>query len=1314
MMGIGSLGNVGSSSSSSSSNLSALAPPFTVDRSNPKPNSNPLAHFTESPYVPFNSSFPNWQYSHSSASGTNLYSNIDFGVDSIRTTCVPSAKDYSYLGSNSVNSPTPHMPPLNPNVSSATDSFTFLQYSSGIPSNRVEVEPYYPPFVSTLVEDDNPLVALNEPSYDLLSNSCVAPLDGSFQVDYTQSLSGLEYTPQWGGFWNRLADGEQGEQVEPDGRFCSDGTNFAGSYVYENYMKQGGCTAEDSSKCEDTSAASRRKYVDVLGRENRIASPSTGKLNYKSSSLQDPWFISSESSRTSISGSSMLPESHAQVPSLESATNIWCQKPYCTSYDKFFQPLDSRTNDFISVKKSSPALVIRPPSIGTSSTVPNTVSSEDANSIGNVAAINCKDFGFHYPSNQKEPHLPPSNDKEGCLDTTQPNLHVDRSDCFFVASSSTRKEEPSNKPVTKDVVDHMSEAGMEFQLPNINVPDGFTLPLDSAKCFTVVEDSSESFDHYNAVVDSPCWKGAPASPFSPPEVSEALTPQHLMKELEACNGLKIFPSCTDDTVRVSCENQFEKSVYEYNGYVELGSLICPERLSNANFPAKERSSADAVKAGFNYPQMSSNNVQFSNDIGKPRKEYDVPTDSKSNPDMKSSHTKPPGLDKGEFVSQSEFKLCTGVVDSGLKISDTSENDSVSFHVMESTSCFPCNSEDVNDLAKLHETVLTPKMNAQMLVNTIHNLSELLLFHCSNDASALSEHDHKALKHVINNIDACVSQRMLPMTATRESMLSQQGTSNESRKLPDLRKGVIAGSPPLTKEADASSHGHFDHHGVHNGKRNRTLFSKEVDKFPDFVSLSDDVDNLKNNNTVQAIKEVLKEDFNGCEEMQSETLLYKNLWLEAEAALCFSSYRARFNRMKIEMEKCKSHNTKDVAETSNAVEKLPSSEFAPDPKISQKVTPESEDSPMSDKSIQDSSIPSTTKIVDDDDASTMARFHILKCRGQNSSAVNTEGQQRLRVTSNAAEKLPSFNFSPNPSITHEVTPESKDSPMSEKSIQGSSIPSTTKVVDDIDASAMARFHILKRRGQSLSSVNTDGQRLSETINAVEKIPSSKFSPDPNITRKVTPKTNDSPILSKTKIIDDVDASTMARFDILKCRVQNSNSEWERLAQVVEYGFAGKGNDRQLIGNRSEHGSLEVEVDDVHASTMARFDILKRRGQNSNSVNTEQERLAQVVESKFAGKGNDWRLIGNRSDHGSLEVGDGAHLQYFSDISKLDKFGSFVGGSEHENVQESRVFAMDDQAIQYGWNRLGSELPPGWVDSSSSDWEYVPMDEFAREN
>lgn len=67
--------------------------------------------------------------------------------------------------------------------------------------------------------------------------------------------------------------------------------------------------------------------------------------------------------------------------------------------------------------------------------------------------------------------------------------------------------------------------------------------------------------------------------------------------------------------------------------------------------------------------------------------------------------------------------------------------------------------------------------------------------------------------------------------------------------------------------------------------------------------------------LQAIKEVLKEDFIGEEEIPSETLLYKNLWLEAEAALCSINYRARFNRMKIEMEQRKSDNVKGWNATS---------------------------------------------------------------------------------------------------------------------------------------------------------------------------------------------------------------------------------------------------------------------------------------------------------------------------------------------------------------------------------------------------------------
>lgn len=56
--------------------------------------------------------------------------------------------------------------------------------------------------------------------------------------------------------------------------------------------------------------------------------------------------------------------------------------------------------------------------------------------------------------------------------------------------------------------------------------------------------------------------------------------------------------------------------------------------------------------------------------------------------------------------------------------------------------------------------------------------------------------------------------------------------------------------------------------------------------------------------LQAIKKVLEENFQLDEEMNSRTLLFKSLWLDAEAKLCSASYKARFHRMKMQMEEIK--------------------------------------------------------------------------------------------------------------------------------------------------------------------------------------------------------------------------------------------------------------------------------------------------------------------------------------------------------------------------------------------------------------------------
>uniref|UniRef100_A0A5B6ZGU9 Uncharacterized protein n=1 Tax=Davidia involucrata TaxID=16924 RepID=A0A5B6ZGU9_DAVIN len=987
MMRLGYLGNGGSSSSSS--NLSASAPPFSVDRSNPKPNT--VMHFTDAASI--NSSLHNWQYSHSSSSRPDFFSNPVTEVDSVRTTCLPSMNDYRYSGSQSIPSPSTHWPPLSPGVKNATDAFSYLQYSGGIPTNVVESKPYYPSYIAP-VDGGTPLEALNEPSYDLLSSSHAS------QIDYTQSLAGLEYTPQWGGFWNGLADKEkQGKRLEIDGSLCSEEMNVAGSYVFNNYMKQGVRIAESLSKCEEDSAILLRKSVDVLGSENRDVSLSTAQWDGKPFLVQNHTSIPVESSRTSMLGStSILPESHLQGPSLESATNsLNRQKPYYPSNEKCFQPVDYYMNDRISVTNHFPALVIRPPAVGTSSTPAKTVPSETLNLIRNNAALNSEEFDGHNPTKIKPPYLPQSSEFKGRhWDKSQLCFHLESNDPVFVALSSNKKEELPSELVTKDALDHTFKSRSGFQVPDINVPDGFTLVVDGAKAVSSVENSTESLDHHNPAVDSPCWKGAPASHFSPFEVSEVATPQLTFEASNSLNlqGTQILPPDTDDTVKISFQKPCEDSVHHENGCGGCVSSLSPNRSLSANCAAKKLRS-DAVKAGLDCQNLSSTNgVQFSTDVDNPIKEYNLPNDSKP------SLTKQLNLEEGDFTSKVKLKLQAGVADIEMDINDASEDGCVAFHALENVSCLP-SGENGSKLAKLHGRVSTPKINVQMLVNAMHNLSELLLFHCSNDVIALDEQDHKALEHAINNLDVCVSQKIARMTPTPESVFPRQGISHKLGELPDLHKGDTAGRPKLTRAAAANFPGQLDCQLVHVEKRNYNAYCKKVDKFPDFVSLRDDADIVRDDNMVQAIKKVLNENFRCEEEMQPQTLMYKNLWLEAEAALCSINYRARFDRLKIEMERCKSHEAKEFSEDTRAVEKLPISEVSPEPNITRKLTPESKDSPIPNASTQDSPVSSTTSHVDDVEASVMARFRILKCRGDNSNSMNMEGQQLPGVVDDAA-------------------------------------------------------------------------------------------------------------------------------------------------------------------------------------------------------------------------------------------------------------------------------------------------------------------------
>ncbi|CAK7324290.1 unnamed protein product [Dovyalis caffra] len=98
------------------------------------------------------------------------------------------------------------------------------------------------------------------------------------------------------------------------------------------------------------------------------------------------------------------------------------------------------------------------------------------------------------------------------------------------------------------------------------------------------------------------------------------------------------------------------------------------------------------------------------------------------------------------------------------------------------------------------------------------------------------------------------------------------------------------------------------------REHKNVSDKREEKQSNWVSMGGAADTVKDDNMTQAIKKVLAENFPIKEESESQILLYKNLWLEAEASLCSVNYITRFNRMKIEMEKGNSQkaNGKPIA------------------------------------------------------------------------------------------------------------------------------------------------------------------------------------------------------------------------------------------------------------------------------------------------------------------------------------------------------------------------------------------------------------------
>ncbi|KAG6412976.1 hypothetical protein SASPL_125671 [Salvia splendens] len=117
------------------------------------------------------------------------------------------------------------------------------------------------------------------------------------------------------------------------------------------------------------------------------------------------------------------------------------------------------------------------------------------------------------------------------------------------------------------------------------------------------------------------------------------------------------------------------------------------------------------------------------------------------------------------------------------------------------------------------------------------------------------------------------------------------------------EGIVSRGPH-TKCAVLNSCTDPDSLQLHKGERIDTIHGKKDEISPIVSPLKDDFHITGDDDMAKAITKVLEKNFEIDEDMHSQALLFKNLWLEAEAKLCSISYEARFERMRIQMEDIK--------------------------------------------------------------------------------------------------------------------------------------------------------------------------------------------------------------------------------------------------------------------------------------------------------------------------------------------------------------------------------------------------------------------------
>ncbi|KAL9263146.1 hypothetical protein AKJ16_DCAP22849 [Drosera capensis] len=857
--------------------------------------------------------------------------------------------------------------------------------------------------------------------------------------------------------------------------------------------------------------------------------------------------------------------------------NPWATNPYSATADK---PATSGHLAFgASVK--SPRVVVRSPSSGKISLDQNDVVSKKRNFVENND-VGRDTFCAEYDLFSVEPP-PLSFDFKSQFSGNGVKSHV----VYNFSSGGTKLDD-------KDATDR-ALIDKSALLPSLKEHDFLELNHEKADGLCSVDKSSDSTDSHTAVVDSPCWKGAPSSRFSPFGNPDLLGQELLSRDVESSNKLDnqgFFNKAlnTIDVVHIGLKvnesSSGEAPLVTENVLLEQGDCS-PEKQAQASSGMKAET---AVVHG----------VQFVADNGNSGKK--IHDNLESNGDSKVSF-----ITSGEIVKEGDAASQGKREPSVVGTPRTSQEQARATSTRTFSSPSEWAAELVEDCLGWYSNLDSATSE---LVNTMRKLSERLSSRCSNDPAAITVQDCSTLRDIVININSCLGpERVAQNTPTGEVMHRETLTLGGN---PHVLQSASSDSVQSTKVSDTDAC-HGDSLILSKDEAIPTLHSGRNDPV-DHVSLKSTVEAAGYVNMTQAIKRVLCENIPAEEEMDAQALFYKNLWLEAEAALCCSTVNTRFRRMKKEMANCV--RSAKVEETME----VPSCEIPPDVHGAGELGSKTKD--------VDPKISNAAESVKVD-VCVMDRFQILSSRGEKADATKVDVQD-------------------------------------------------STAADECEASGI----------QEITECLAGSSGL---VNSGDQKPPSPVKDDKDF--KDPPKTF--PKISQTDIHEDGDAeaSVMARFNILKRRIDRSDS--------------GEKNPRHSVfGLEHGHANLRNILEDRIQVQLSQFGAYENLSQRNNV----QEVLVQEPTILHAE---------SCEANGTKEP----HLFHFMPNSRSENQEvvknvnqGFIAPSTwgQDLVSQTRAF-FDPRPVNVSYvgvvrHNLGDGVLEGWYDCPASEWEHVSKEDF----